>query len=183
MLAEVFHIKQVETATPSAVETDHRLSFTGQMGYQAERHEVNAPRSVSPMTHIVEGTETRGGDKADHLSAISSPTSEARVLSGLQPPLTDVTRSSYITTSTASRMSGLSDFPVPPKDFAHHRMSLLSAFFNDANGRPSLPMRGENGPSEISSPQNFNSNNRLTFGAGADAEEIVQALSNHPRPI
>ena len=41
----------------------------------------------------------------------------ARTLSSLIPP---VSRSSYMTTSTASRMSGLSDFPVPPRD---HRLS------------------------------------------------------------
>lgn len=144
------------------------------MEYEAERHHVSAPGSVS-ATNAAGTTDPEG-----HLSAISSPTSEARVASGLQPPLTDNTRSSFYTTSTGSRMSGLSDFPVPPRD----RMSLLSAFFNDVNGRPPMLVRVEgNGPSEPSPIRTFNSNNRLTFGAGADAEDIVQALSNHPTPF
>jgi hypothetical protein len=75
-------------------------------------------------------------------------------------------------------MSGLSDFPVPP---SNHRMSLLSAFFADVNGRPSISREDE--PSVPLPSRTFNSNNRLTFGAGADAEEIVEALSNHPNRI
>lgn len=142
------------------------------MGYQTERHEVSAPHSVAA---------TSRGNETDLLSTMSSPKSEARILSGLQPPLTDVTRSSYITTSTMSRMSGLSDFPAPPKDLlVDHRASLLSAFFADANDRPPMPVRVEV-PQSL--PQATSNNDQLAFGAGADAEEIVRALSHHPTPF
>jgi len=56
--------------------------------------------------------------RASHEEVESPESRAARILSGLQPPLTDVTRSSYMTTSTTSRISNLSDFPVPPR--SHH---------------------------------------------------------------
>lgn len=165
-------MKQVESGTPAAVDTDRRLSFVGQLGYQNERHEVSAPHSIAA---------TSRGNETDPLSAVSSSKSEARIRSGLQPPLTDGTRSSYITTSTMSRMSGLSDFPVPPKDvIVDHRTSLLSTFFAEANDRPPMPMRTETSQSSL--PQATDPN-QLAFGAGADAEDIVRALSNQPIPF
>ncbi|KAF5356793.1 hypothetical protein D9756_006767 [Leucocoprinus leucothites] len=165
---EVFHVKQVETATPAEVGTDHRLSYAGQLGFHAERPEVDSPRNVATMPNITVPVDREARP------SISSPTeSQARVLSGLQAPLSDNTRSSFYTTSTMSRMSGLSDFPVPP---TNHRMSLLSAFFNEATGRPSMSKEDE--LPEAMPSRTLNSNNRLTFGDGADVEEIVEALSS-----
>ncbi|KAF9444917.1 hypothetical protein P691DRAFT_762968 [Macrolepiota fuliginosa MF-IS2] len=171
---EVYHIKQVETATPAAVDADHRLSFAGQMEYQTEHHDAHAHNSVPATTEVVEGAGA--DDEAGHIYDIPSPTSQARVRSGLHAPLTDATRSSYLTTSTMSRMSNLSDFPIPP---ANHRMSLLEVFFNDVVGHPSILVTEDNVPA-TPPPQTSDHNNRLTFGAGADAEDIVDALSNHP---
>lgn len=167
----MLHVKQVEAVSPTEIDAEQRLSYAGQVGYETERHD-NSPRNT------VISNSVATADHEGHLSLISSPTSQGRVLSGQQAPLSDNTRSSYITTSTGSRMSGLSDFPVPP---SNHRMSLLSAFFADVNGRPSISREDE--PSVPLPSRTFNSNNRLTFGAGADAEEIVEALSNHPNRI
>jgi hypothetical protein len=72
-------------------------------------------------------------------------------------------------------MSNLSDFPAPPRN----HMSLLSAFFNEANGWSPT----DTGDAETPYPPQTNDHNRLTFGAGADVEDIVQALSNNPKPF
>ena len=71
----------------------------------------------------------RQQDRPSSSSAIGVIPGEARArtFSGLNPPVSEATRISYMTTSTASRMSGLSDFPVPPKD---HRISI-DTYFNE----------------------------------------------------
>lgn len=133
--------------------------------------EVGLPPSLSP-NNTGEGATLRGPRQPN---IFGSP-SEDRIASGLQPPLTDNTRSSFYTTaSSMSNMSNLSDFPAPPGN----HMSLLSAFFNEASGQ--LP--SDQGDAETSYSTLTNDHNRLTFGAGADAEDIVQALSNNPRPF
>lgn len=51
--------------------------------------------------------------------------------SSLLPPSSGFTRSSYVTTSDGSRMSGLSDFPdPPPQRMTPAHMSLLSSYFD-----------------------------------------------------
>lgn len=83
------------------------------------------PNSYSGETSSATNNESRQQDlpSPSRTTGVSGEAS-ARTLSSLNPP---VSRSSYMTTSTASRMSGLSDFPVPPKD---HRLSL-STYFNE----------------------------------------------------
>jgi serine/arginine repetitive matrix protein 2 len=98
---------------------------------------ILTPVTVSPQhrPNSYSGETTNNNESREQLdlptssrtTGISSEAINARTLSTtLYPP---VSRSSYMTTSTASRMSGLSDFPVPPtgKD---HRLSL-SAYFNE----------------------------------------------------
>lgn len=84
------------------------------------------PNSYTGETSGATNNESREQDllPSSPLTAAVSGEANARTLSTLNPP---ISRSSYMTTSTASRMSGLSDFPVPPKD---HRLSL-SAYFNE----------------------------------------------------
>ena len=84
------------------------------------------PNSYTGETSGATNNESREQDllPSSPLTAAVSGEANARTLSSLNPP---ISRSSYMTTSTASRMSGLSDFPVPPKD---HRLSL-SAYFNE----------------------------------------------------
>ncbi|KAJ7682606.1 hypothetical protein DFH06DRAFT_1290016 [Mycena polygramma] len=55
-----------------------------------------------------------------------------RTGSTLQPHSADPTRSSYMTESDLSRMSNLSDFPVPPpQHMTPAHMSLLSSYFHE----------------------------------------------------
>lgn len=63
---------------------------------------------------------------------IIEPTSSALPIpnSNLHPSSVDPMRNSYMTTSTASRMSDISDFPAPPRQYDSH-MSLLSSYFDD----------------------------------------------------
>ncbi|TFK19351.1 hypothetical protein FA15DRAFT_760094 [Coprinopsis marcescibilis] len=98
----VFRVGTIEPlSTPPTESVARRLSFVGLMSYD-NRTSREHPRS------------------AGHLSSFS----------GLQPP-GDGMRSSYMTTSTTSRISGLSDFPSPPKDGESH-MSLLASYFDDS---------------------------------------------------
>jgi len=59
------------------------------------------------------------------------------ITTGLRPPSSEEVRSSFLTTSTASRMSNLSDFPSPPGDDHdhHHHSMTLGTYFNDALGQ------------------------------------------------
>ncbi|KAJ7904708.1 hypothetical protein B0H14DRAFT_3421462 [Mycena olivaceomarginata] len=111
---EPFRVGSIEAvATPPATSADiHRSSFTGQLSFVGDLHDE--PESIPK-------------------GAIPIP----RAVSSLHPPPSaDPTRSSYMTESTVSRMSNLSDFPVPPAQPAH--MSLLSSYFH---GRESEAQR------------------------------------------
>ena len=123
VFAEVFHVKQVEVATPAEVDTDHRSSCAGQLGYHTGGGEIDGPQSVSTAA-----LDTAPVDYDSEVpSTYSSPTSPSpRIISRLLSPSSDEVRSSYST----STMSGLSDFPVPP---ASHG---ISAFLNEASGQP-----------------------------------------------
>ncbi|KAJ7044529.1 hypothetical protein C8F04DRAFT_941738 [Mycena alexandri] len=95
--------------TPAAESTDHRTSYTGQMAF------VNAPETEPPVPK----------------DGIPIP----RAVSNLQPHSADPTRSSYMTESTVSRMSNLSDFPAPPpQHMTPAHMSLLSSYFHETAG-------------------------------------------------
>ncbi|KAH9924070.1 uncharacterized protein B0H18DRAFT_1095185 [Fomitopsis serialis] len=53
--------------------------------------------------------------------------------SSLGAPVSDAARSSYMTSGTGmSRMSGLSDFPVPPTDVTPEQLSVLNSYFDDS---------------------------------------------------
>lgn len=99
--------------TPETVSPQHRPnSYAG---------ETSGSTAANNESHQQE-------DRPSSSSHATAEAREARARTGLNLPVSEITRSSYMTTSTtASRMSGLSDFPVPPKD---HRMSL-SAYFNE----------------------------------------------------
>lgn len=141
---EMYRVGVVESSlTPPATTSDHRLSLTGDMSFAHEqlRH---SPDALIPQS-------------LPHSSSTS----------GLQPTSANPTRSSYLTTSSASRMSGLSDFPAPPK-----HTSLLSSFFDEALSQrdsrssppPPIPSHGQD--------------NRLTFDGSEDIEELITALSS-----
>jgi len=100
-------------STPPMIVTEHRASYAGETssdtddtllpnrGGEGARHDP--PRSDS-------------GERRDH-QAVAAPFSRSlrpRVDSELLGPATALMRCSYLTTSSTSRISGLSDFPVPP---------------------------------------------------------------------
>lgn len=137
----MFRVGMVESvSTPPT--TEHHLSFMGQTADVLEPYH--------------------------HSDAIVSEP-RARVL-GLQPPVAEGTRSSYMTTSSLSRMSGLSDFPIPPRDpLTPRHMSLLTSYFDEAMAL-----------NEIQSLQDSSMphGRRLTFGVDQNAEDVAEALSS-----
>jgi serine/arginine repetitive matrix protein 2 len=98
-------------------------------------------------------------------------TARLRVKSGTSlqtPSAAGQTRSSYMTTSTsASRMSGLSDFPIPP-DMAND-IKLFDSFFDDS-ARASIDHSSDPEPQPPVS-------RRMTFGGDEDIEDIAKSLS------
>ncbi|KAJ7490390.1 hypothetical protein B0H11DRAFT_2278109 [Mycena galericulata] len=100
--------KVASVATPPATASDHRISFAGDMAFVDEHHSV--PKDGVPIPRIV---------------------------SNLQPHSADPTRSSYMTESTVSRISQLSDFPVPPpQHMTPAHMSLLNSYFQESVAEP-----------------------------------------------
>ncbi|GLB42456.1 hypothetical protein LshimejAT787_1104710 [Lyophyllum shimeji] len=159
---ELFHVGVVESvSTPPAVASDHRSSYIGEVS--------------SPNNH-------ERPQEAQELAPISP---QPRINSGLQPPSADPTRSSYMTTSTASRMSNLSDFPAPPPHLNGHT-SLLTSYFDEAHSLSEAQATESQYTTAPSKTPSFNDsddddthNRRLTFGGEQEIEELVAALSSH----
>ncbi|RDB26946.1 hypothetical protein Hypma_005028 [Hypsizygus marmoreus] len=156
---ELFRVGLVESvSTPPAVSSVHRTSFTGQLSFAQETHlrrrreSDTSPRSPQP-----------------------------RINSGLQPPSADPTRSSFTTTSTASRISGLSDFPAPPPRFHGHHMSLLSSYFEETISQREVRTSEDSTQHQITTSLDnvHRQSRRLTFGGDEDVEEIIATLSSH----
>ncbi|KAK7049734.1 hypothetical protein VNI00_005765 [Paramarasmius palmivorus] len=108
------HVESV--STPPAEASDPRLSYVGQMSFA---------HGAGPT-----GEEDEDGDV---LGTSPMFTRNGTAHNSLQPPSADPTRSSYMTSnSEGSRMSGLSDFPVPPpQQLTPAHMSLLSSYFDE----------------------------------------------------
>jgi serine/arginine repetitive matrix protein 2 len=154
-IAAVFRVGMVESvSTPPAVSSERRLSYTGQTAF--------ANNSLDQQQR-----------------SLASPASQDRILSGLQAPLTEATRSSYMTSSTLSRMSNLSDFPAPPKDgsrLAPKHMSLLSAYFDEAMSNNETQSGALPAASSTSLEED-----RVTFGGNQSANDLAKTLST-PQP-
>ncbi|KAF8069215.1 hypothetical protein FPV67DRAFT_1449004 [Lyophyllum atratum] len=154
---ELFRVGIVESvSTPPAVANDHRSSYMGELSSPDEPHHPEE-QGLLPMSL------------------------QRRIISSLQPPSADPTRSSYMTTSTASRMSGLSDFPAPPQRPPLGHMSLLTSYFDEAHSLSEAHASRSTTPESI--PASFDDtevrNRRLTFGGEEEIEELVAALSSH----
>ena len=106
-------------STPPEVSLMHRNSFPRTVVV----HDDNA---VATFQHQEQNHKNK--ESVTQPSAPGSPGSTAA--SGVQPPPTDAFRSSYLTTSTVSWISNLSDFPLPPK--SRNLTSLLIHLQNDA---------------------------------------------------
>ncbi|KAF9457596.1 hypothetical protein BDZ94DRAFT_1272786 [Collybia nuda] len=133
-------------STPPAISSDRRESQMGQMFVEDQIQPAPVPRDSS----------------------------QSGVHSSLQPPSAGLTRSSYMTTSTGSYISGLSDFPAPPRQYATH-MSLLSSYFDEALSQSEARVSRSPTP-PIPADGHIR---RLTFGGDEEIEELVAALSSH----
>ncbi|TFK48891.1 hypothetical protein OE88DRAFT_1737117 [Heliocybe sulcata] len=141
---ELFRLGVVEAnLTPPAVSSDHRMSahlslIAGNPG--EPREELTVTRHDEPGGRVVSQ-------------------------SSLAIPNSTVTRSSYMTSTTStSRMSGLSDFPSPPAlQVTPGHMSIIHSYFNDT------PQQQEEDPFTAAAsghlrPQPLRQASNTTFG-------------------
>ncbi|KAI0297774.1 hypothetical protein B0F90DRAFT_1819101 [Multifurca ochricompacta] len=144
---ELLRVGTIEaiSSTPVATAPTHRLSFMGDIHggrsqdslslaisaaagssslSDEEERSTLPPLRISPFRSSV--TSSGGGD-GDGLGLLPPALPSAR---------TDMTRSSYMTneTATTSRISGLSDFPIPPNQtiVSSDRVELLKSYFGGA---------------------------------------------------
>lgn len=164
LATEAFRMGVVESAsTPPATSSDHRRSYTGQMAF------------VSGGEQFVEQDDDQTVTLRRNGIVSSSNT--------LPLPSADPTRSSYLTSSSFSRMSTLSDFPAPPPrtDITPAHMSLLNSYFGDASVHIAEEPRSND--HEFAGQPNLDSSHRdsprLTFGGDDDIEELLANLSDH----
>ncbi|PPQ70861.1 hypothetical protein CVT26_014084 [Gymnopilus dilepis] len=165
----VFRVGRVESvSTPPTISSSHHLS--------AEQ---------SAFVHDQERRRSGGLE-----SPLSPEQERGRVSSSLQPP-TEATRSSYMTTSTLSRMSGLSDFPTPPKDdylSAKHHVSMLSSYFNEAHAQSDAQAEGRQShlsPVPPTPQEELGEEDLLqhvTFGVNQNAATVAEGLSSQSPP-
>jgi len=135
----MFRVGIVESvSTPPAVSSMHRTSFLGTVFAHDNNTNVPIPAhanespSQNPNQNLNEQDQERR-PRPRHEEVVSPESHAARIISGLHPASTEATRSSYMTTSTASRMSGLSDFPAPPRSHHHpyHHMGNVESGEDD----------------------------------------------------
>jgi hypothetical protein len=135
-------------STPSAVVPPmYRLSFMGDVHGGFSQESLSLPRSQSQL-HL---DATPNNDSSSSLferpsllmaSSIFIPRQSGSSRGSLPPAglpsaTTEVTRSSYLTDGTgASRISGLSEFPVPPSQTVvpSDRVGILKSYFDDGSG-------------------------------------------------
>ncbi|KAI0247995.1 hypothetical protein BJV78DRAFT_1156825 [Lactifluus subvellereus] len=135
---ELLRVGTIEAvSTPAATTAAHRFSFAGDI------HGGRSQDSLPPPPVPVAAVEY--DEDLTHLPLLVVPTyhhSASHHPSSLPSATTEVTRSSYTTNTTndtgTSRISGLSDFPVPPTHTAvsSDRSSMLKSYFGDAHSRP-----------------------------------------------
>lgn len=172
-------------STPPAVSSMRRNSFLGTVfvddstnatapAHASENRNQNPNQDQSPHEQ-----EQQRRPRPRH-EQVESPESRAtRVLSGLQPPSTDATRSSYMTSSTVSRMSGLSDFPVPPKSHQHphphhHPDNVENSEDNTVVMRP-MQQQEEQENSHLSPPRHMSLLSSYFNEALAESESRAQS--------
>jgi hypothetical protein len=173
-------------STPPAVSSMHRNSFLGTVFV----HDNNA--NATTLAHANENwnqnpNENQNQHKQEQQrrprprhEGVESPESRsARILSGLQPPSTDATRSSYMTTSTASRMSGLSDFPAPPKSHhhphPHHHLGNVENSAGDTVVMPPMQRQEERQNSHLATPGRMSLLSSYFNEAMAESESWAQS--------
>ncbi|KII87908.1 hypothetical protein PLICRDRAFT_176665 [Plicaturopsis crispa FD-325 SS-3] len=151
--------------TPPTTAGDHRIS--------------------SHLTYL-EDRLAQSGHPHDRGSADQPAESSTRILStdSLQPPHSfDLARFSYVTSNTdTSRISNLSDFPVPPKATPGH-MSLLQSYFENTPEQQAQDSADYFPQHPHDEPENSGNRRhpsyRMTFGGEEDIENIAAIHSSH----
>lgn len=108
--AEKYRVGAVELlSTPPMVLTEHRASYT----VQASSDDMDAAPNNGEEGSRHEPPSFDSADRREE-EAVAPVSLRPRADSGLLGPTSALTRSSTLTMSSTSRISGLSDFPVPP---------------------------------------------------------------------
>lgn len=167
-------------STPAAVDVEHRISFNGETVFEYQDQD-------SP--------ETGFSTDIDHPGNAVSRRDPLPFGLSSQRPLTQVTRSSYMTTSDLSRISGLSDFPVPPKSINSEsslptptpHIPVLSTYFEGGRNIPPNPSLLT--PEYVKLPRDpvtphglFPQGGQVEFGVDQSAVELARSLSS-PDPV
>lgn len=168
-------------STPAAVDVEHRISFNGETIFDYEDQDASAVRSGLSLD-------------IDHPANVTSRRDLLSIGLASQRPLTQVTRSSYITTSDLSRMSGLSDFPAPPKSIYSESEPTLPTRHFDGELKGDVPQRYLSRPEYVESPSSGSARSpamsrkplpqsgQVEFGVNQSAVELAKSLSS-PEPM
>lgn len=172
-------------STPVTVDVEHRVSFNGETVFDYEDQVVT--------NHQVRGQSRLALNQSTDIERPGIAIVSRDILQvgpDLQRPLTQVTRSSYMTTSDLSRMSGLSDFPAPPRSvYSEQEASLptprhISVFNNYFEGeRKDDGLRQANASfpePESVEPQDqvIVRGEQVEFGVNQTAFELAKSLSS-----
>lgn len=145
---------------------------SGHFSLMADEFQTHSEHPI-PTSEIVSKTLEHQNEEPQRITSQTS----------LSPPsaAADPSRSSYMTSTTeGSRMSGLSDFPVPPvQNLTPAHMSIIHSYFGG-----NTPQRQVEDPfsTNEAAPSNNrrHANFRMTFGGSEDMESISQAISKNP---
>ena len=148
--AELLRMRTVEAiTTPSAtIPPTYRLSFMGDVQASVSQESLSISRSQSQLqvdvtanndnsTALLEPPPPLLMASSTRLSPRRRSSRSSLLPAGLPSATTEVTRSSYLTDGTGtSRISGLSEFPVPPSQTVvpSDRVELLKSYFDDGSG-------------------------------------------------
>ena len=144
---ELLRMGTVEAiTTPSAtVPPTYRLSFIGDVHGRVSQESLSISRSQSRLQVDARSNNNSSASLLEPpplppLPSSTSPhsrSSRGSLPAGLPSATTEVTRSSYLTDGTgASRISGLSEFPVPPSQMVvpSDRVEFLKSYFDEGSG-------------------------------------------------
>ncbi|KAK0203476.1 hypothetical protein DFS33DRAFT_1383728 [Desarmillaria ectypa] len=145
---EAFKVGQVESqATPPVMSSNHRSSLVGLMSFSPGRDPV-PPEEEENLDSTITMRNSR---------ALLHPSSSGH-------PSADLPRSSYLTNSSLySRISDLSDFPVPPAREAPAHVSYTSSYFDDQY--------------TARDARSVTSSRRMTFGGDEEIDQLLASLS------
>lgn len=118
--------------------------------------------ALTPPATVNEFRKSYTALPEEEQTVVVRPPHDSLAAPTLSLPSSDPTRSSYLTTSSLSHMSGLSDFPVPPpRDLTPAHMSVLSSYFADHPQKEDMEIL-----------HNKFGHRRLTFGEQDDIDEL-----------